>query len=188
MSKYIIEIPDGVPFVLLRREAHGKFITKVVPVAELEILNSDYINEHYGSLQDEAYQKGINDGSLDVKLRVEGAYQRGLEDGKNSTEKGCEGCRYVLKFANYDPCKNCSNCYTSKYEPMPKEDDRIEVGDEVIWSDGSTIIVTMVYVDGGSEWCDGVNQNGRAYHVLLENVRKTDKHYDIQSILEAMKK
>lgn len=57
MSKYIIEIPDDVPFVLLRRAAHGKFITKVVPVVELEELNSDYINEHFGSLQDEAMNK-----------------------------------------------------------------------------------------------------------------------------------
>ena len=28
---------------------------------ELEELNSDYINEHYGSLQDEAYEQGLND-------------------------------------------------------------------------------------------------------------------------------
>ena len=73
--------------------------------------------------------------------------------------------------------------YKDKYEPAPHSD-RIEVGDEVIWSDGSAIIVTMVYVDGGSEWCDGVNQNGRAYHVLLENVHKTGRHFIIGSILK----
>lgn len=59
--KYIIYIPDYVPFVLLRGEVNGKFITKVVPVAELEELNSDYINKNFGSLQDEAYQQGLND-------------------------------------------------------------------------------------------------------------------------------
>ena len=57
MSKYIIEIPDYVLYVLLKEEVYGKFITKVVPVAELEELNSDYINENFGSLQDEAMNK-----------------------------------------------------------------------------------------------------------------------------------
>ena len=67
------------------------------------------------------------------------------------------------------------------------EPDRIEVGDEVVWSYGATIVVTMTYVDGGVEWCDGVSKDGRACHVYLENVRKTGKHYDIASILEAMR-
>lgn len=31
---------------------------------------------------DEAYKKGVNDGSLDVKIRTEGAYQKGFNDGK----------------------------------------------------------------------------------------------------------
>ena len=82
--KYIIEIPDDVQYVLLNGKADNKYYTAVHPIAELEELNSDYINEHFGSLQDEAYQKGINDGSLDVKQRVEGAYQKGFEDGKKS--------------------------------------------------------------------------------------------------------
>jgi transcription antitermination factor NusG len=31
---------------------------------------------------DDAYKRGINDGSLDVKQRAEGAYQKGFNDGK----------------------------------------------------------------------------------------------------------
>ena len=110
--KYIIEIPDDVQYVLLSGKADNKYYTAVRPIAELEELNSDYINEHFGSLQDEAYHKGF-------------------EDGKNSIDMGCEGCRYSLRFAKDEPCKSCSNCYKSKYESMPKEDDRIEVGDEL---------------------------------------------------------
>jgi hypothetical protein len=44
-------------------------------VDDLEELNSDYINEHYGELQDEAYLKGF-------------------KDGKNNVENGCDGCKY----------------------------------------------------------------------------------------------
>ena len=61
MSKYIIEIPDDVQYVLLNGQTDNKCYTVVRPVAELEELNSDYINEHYGELQDEAYQAGMRD-------------------------------------------------------------------------------------------------------------------------------
>ena len=85
--KYIIEIPDDVQYVLFNGQTDNKCYTAVRPVAELEVLNSDYINEHYGQMQDEAYKRGINDGSLDVKLRVEGAYQRGLDDAQPKSGK-----------------------------------------------------------------------------------------------------
>ena len=32
-----------------------------IALENLERLDSDYINEHYGELQDEAYQQGMND-------------------------------------------------------------------------------------------------------------------------------
>ena len=67
MSKYIIEIPDDVQYVLLNGKADNKYYTAVRPVAELEVLNSDYINEHYGSLQDEAYKRGYEDGKKSVE-------------------------------------------------------------------------------------------------------------------------
>lgn len=68
-----------------------------------------------------------------------------------------------------------------------KHSDRIEVGDEAKWN-SDVIVITRVYEDGGFNWCDGISQDGRAFHVLAENVRKTGKHYDIASILEAMRK
>ena len=115
---------------------------------ELEELNSDYINDNYGNLQEDAYKRGLEDGKksgYEKGLNAVGTYRKGhaigyeegYEDGKKSIDKGCEGCRYVLKFANDDPCKNCSNCYTSKYAPMPKQDDPINVGDEVILASDS---------------------------------------------------
>ena len=135
MSKYIIEIPDDVQYVLFNGKADNKYYTAVRPVAELEVLNSDYINEHYGELQDEAYQKGF-------------------EDGKKSVS---------------DP-------------------DRIEVGDEVNW-DGDCFIVTKIFQPRNmKEQCDGIDDDGSVYHgILMEDLKKTGKHYDIQSILEAMR-
>ena len=104
---------------------------------ELEELNSDYINEHFGNLQDEAYQ-------------------RGFEDGKKSVS---------------DP-------------------DRIEVGDEVRFlpNDRKGIVtachVPDVYAENDkyAVFCGTTME-----YVLRQHITKTGKHYDIQSILEAMR-
>ena len=184
MSKYIIDTgdylftTDGV--LVAGFDCDNKPATFYNSLDNLEELNSDYINEHFSSLQDEAYLRGLEeaweaarkimcDDGIDMNTLCT-IFRRGCSD---SIIRDYSASEAIAKLKAYEDGKHS---------------DRIEVGDEVIWSDGSTIIVTMVYVDGGSEWCDGVNQNGRAYHVLLENVRKTGKHYDIQSILEAMRK
>ena len=197
--KYIIEIPDGVPYVLLRREDFG--ITKVVPVADLEELDSDYINEHYGELQDEAYQRGINDGSLDVKQRVEGAYQKGLEDAWEAARRivvdtdhgglalgtlseifGTQSCSYIMRENTAQEAIDKIKAYEDK------RSDRIEVGDEVNW-DGVCFIVTKIFQPRNmKEQCDGIDDDGSVYHdILMEDLKKTGKHYDIASILEAMR-
>lgn len=93
MSKYIIEIPDDVPFVLLRREAYGKFITKVVPVAELEVLNSDYINKNFGSLQDEAMNKAWEAARKIVVDTDHG----GIASGTLGEIFGTQGYSYIMR-------------------------------------------------------------------------------------------
>ena len=199
--KYIIEIPDDVQYVLFNGQTDNKCYTAVRPVAELEVLNSDYINEHYGQMQDEAYQKGINDGSLDVKQRVEGAYQRGLEDAWEAAQKVV--CKTTAGGMSLDTLKEIfgvqspaaimqSNTAQQAIDKIKtyedKRSDRIEVGDEVIWkTENITLIVTSTYEASGLDWCDGVAQDGKVYRTLIENDRKTGKHYDIASILEAMR-
>lgn len=65
MSKYIIEIAEEYEEyfkgVLICGIADGKFAVDVIAREDLEELNSDYINEHFGELQDEAYQAGLKD-------------------------------------------------------------------------------------------------------------------------------
>ena len=196
--KYIIEIPDDVQYVLLNGKADNKYYTAVRPVAELEVLNSDYINEHYGELQDEAYQKGINDGSLDVKQRVEGAYQRGLEDAWETAKKifgyeidgGLDIDELKKAFGSDVYCTadiirtNTAEQAIAKLKAYEdKHSDRIEVGDEVIAPCGKAV-VTLIETDdlvhylysGGDYGC-----------IEPQKLKKTGKHYDIASILEAMR-
>lgn len=65
MSKYIIEIAkeyeEYFKGVLICGIADGKFAVDVIAKEDLEELNSDYINEHFGEMQDEAYQAGMCD-------------------------------------------------------------------------------------------------------------------------------
>ena len=201
-KKYVIDLPDDAQYILINGASENHCYTRVEQVDDLEELNSDYINEHYGELQDEAYQKGINDGSLDVKQRVEGAYQRGLEDAWEAARKiivdtahgGIALCTLGEIFGaqsyTYIMCENTAQEAIDKIKAYEdgKHSDRIEVGDEVIWTtDNITLIATSTYKVGSINWCDGVAKDGKVYSTLIENDRKTGKHYDIASILEAMR-
>ena len=205
MSKYIIEIAEEYEEyfkgVLICGIADGKFAVDVIAREDLEELNSDYINEHYGQMQDEAYQKGINDGSLDVKQRVEGAYQRGLEDAWEAAKK------LFSSMADSDiekafPIEWNNGGFKALMNLQPqeaiaklkayedKQKDRIEVGDEVEW-DGDKYVVT--YLNYDIETSEITDYDLLAYdgsvvdHVKKCTFTKTGKHYDIASILEAMR-
>ena len=167
MSKYIIEIDDDLSFDVqflqaIGAEPNGVVRIRHIEFEKLEELNSDYINEHYGKLQDEAYK-------------------RGFEDGKEAIHKGCEGCRYSGTPQGDSPCFSCSNYYSNNWQ---KQDDEIKVGDEVDWS-GDKFIVTRIFQP---EECDGVDVDGCTYHdVLISGLTKTGRHFDIEGILREMR-
>ena len=171
MSKYIIDTgdylftTDGV--LVVGFDCDNKPATFYNSLENLEELNSDYINEHYGELQDEAYQKGF-------------------EDGKNNVENGCEGCKYESRSECEQPCCKCKRGCMDFYDPMSK-DDRIEVGDEVDW-DGDCFVVTRIYQPLIDKRCNGIAKDGSVYmDVVYDRLTKTGRHFDIASILEAMK-
>ena len=201
MSKYIIEIAkeyeEYFKGVLICGIADGKFAVDVIAREDLEELNSDYINEHYGELQDEAYQKGINDGSLDVKLRVEGAYQRGLDDAWEAARRivvdtdhgglalgtlseifGTQSYYYIMRENTAQEAIDKIKAYEHK------DSDRIEVGDEVISDAGTKYTVTSIT---GKDSAVGFSGRGLWCFNAIDKLKKTGKHYDIASILEAMR-
>lgn len=165
MSKYVIDLGKDVRIVQsISVTPYGNAYTHTEGIANLEELNSDYINEHYGSLQDEAYQ-------------------RGLEDGRAQDSHGCEGCEW--DGTPFDVCSKCRNSYKNLYE-RKDTDDEIKVGDEVRWYN-EKIVITCLHYNNGFNWCDGINKDGRVFNVLKEKVTKTGHHFDIDKILEEMK-
>ena len=201
MSKYIIELEDDIKYLTINGRTDNRCYTLVRPVAELEVLNSDYINEHYGQMQDEAYQKGINDGSLDVKQRVKGAYQRGLEDAWEAAQKVV--CKTTAGGMSLDTLKEIfgvqspaaimqSNTAQQAIDKIKtyedKRSDRIEVGDEVTHKSDSVVWKAVcIRIDGDRQHMNLMGYTGSVGYYPVDDFTKTGKHYDIASILEAMR-
>jgi hypothetical protein len=165
--KYIIEIAKEYEKyfkgILICGIADGKFAVDVIAREDLEELTSDYINEHFGELQDEAYK-------------------RGFEDGKWESEDGCTGCQYEGKVVTGPPCITCCNSYRNQWTAK-KQDDEIKAGDEVIDKDGDKTIVTHIH----GELFDGLCHDGSTMSDLfLEDVDRTGRHFDIDKLLEEM--
>lgn len=184
--KYIIEIKpeyeDSFKGLMILGARDSKLFVDVADVANLEVLNSDYINEHYGQLQQDAYDKGYKDGRNVTETQAHNdAYQRGFEDGKAVNERGCEGCKYAGKVVTGPPCITCSNSYKNQWAA---KDDKIEVGDEVAGKDGDKTIVTNIHGD----LFDGLCSDGSTMtDLFLDDNRKTGRHFNIDKILEEMK-
>ena len=174
MSKYIVDIDDFEPH--FKVDSIGVFgigkslsyseedhsWSRIKSIEEFEELNSDYINEHFGELQDEAYQ-------------------RGLEDGKWKAENGCTGCKYEGNTGEHLPCEYCMNNFKNQW--TAKQKDRIEVGD-IVEVYGNLGVVTYMYE---LEACVMMIEDGSSGNWNLGELKKTGKHYDIASILEAMR-
>ena len=169
MSKYIIEIKpeyeDSFKGLMILGAKDSNLFVDTLAVEDLEELNSDYISEHFGDLQDTAYQKGF-------------------EKGKDVRIKGCEGCMYQDTTIEHNPCNLCCNAFLNRWTA---KDDKIEVGDEVETKDGKRFVVTTFGSGIDGDIAVGVCADGFGLGVDLKELRKTGRHFDIQSILEAMR-
>lgn len=164
MSKYIIELgEDAKAIQSISVTSLGNVYVDSWYVENLEELNSDYINEHFGELQDTAYQKGFEDG---VTKRTDG--------------DTCIGCK--LQGTDSNICDQCCNSYANQWTA---KDDKIEVGDEVVGTAGHRGFVTKPI---NSESVYVVWEDGSCGANDLKDLKKTGRtRYDIEKILEAMK-
>lgn len=169
MSKFIIEVSVDAQYIMINGVRMGDCYTQTTYIADIEELNSNYINKHFSDLQDTAYQ-------------------RGLEDGKAQSERGCEGCKYEGKNRINPPCVLCCNAFKNQWTA---KDDKIEVGDEVEWTGDKYIVTYINYDIDTSEITDYdlLGEDGSvAEHVKKCAFVKTGRHFDIASILEDMRK
>ena len=175
--KYIIESNDVIGYTPKYAMLFGDGYM-IQPLEDLEELNSDYINEHYGELQDEAYQRGLEDAweaakklfSSMADSDIEKAFPIEWNNGGFKALMNLQPQEAIAKLKAYED----------------KNSDRIEVGDEVRTRDGApshTFLVTKVI----DSHVYGISDDGSWDYWTKDEVTKTGKHYDIASILEAMR-
>lgn len=183
--KYIVEIAkeyeEYFKGILICGIAEGKFAVDVIAKEDLEQLNSDYINEHYGDLQDTAYQRGLNDAwNVARKIAME------TDDGGVSISAlyemfGTESMCMIMKNNTvYDATDKLK-----AYEEKQKADNKIEVGDEVIYNGTTKCIV--VRPEDDERYASLIDSDGTHYFADHRECKKTGRHFDIHKILKEMK-
>lgn len=193
MSRYVIELRPDCKVVQEICESDGKVSIGAKSIEYFEELNADYINEHYGSLQDDAYQRGLEDGKQTAvgaaELREKLEYQKGFKDGKAIHEKGCDGCEFESRTNPDAPCLYCSNNFKNLWRSKKPIDDKIEVGDEVTdLQSGANFVVTHLWKNNHGEMgVSGFNGDCSAFSATFNKVKKTGRHFNIDKILEDMR-
>ena len=173
MSKYIVEIKpeyeDSFKGLMILGAKDSNLFVDTLAVEDLEELNSDYINEHFGDLQDEAYK-------------------RGFEDGKGAINKGCEGCQFEGTEIYLRPCSACRNAYPNQWTAK-KQDDEINVGDIVERYLNGKLDGTGIYLREDGDYWNCLFWTGTVFGTFAypkNQFKKTGRHVDIESILEDM--
>lgn len=199
--KYIIEIKpeyeDSFKGLMILGAKDSNLFVDTLAVDDLEELNSDYINEHFGDLQDDAYNKGYaqcqDDYGDALKHTKDTAYHRGLNDAWEAARK------LFSSMADSDiekafPIEWNNGGFNALINLQPqeaieklkayeeKQDDKFKFGDEIIDSNGVKGCVismnneksnTMYALFGGYRVPQCIRQ---------KNYRKTGKHYDVDGI------
>ena len=190
--KYIIDIKpeyeDSFKGLMILGAKDSNLFVDTLAVENLEELNSDYINEHFGSLQDDAYKRGLEEGN-DI------GYKDGVKDGQNEAWEAAR--KLFSSMANSDiekvfPTEWNNGGFHALMNLQPQEaierlksyeDDKIKRGDIVnikgSCNDGLLGVVTKVWEDNCYiVWGDG---SGGAW--CKDSVVKTSKHIDVDKFL-----
>lgn len=212
MSKYIIEFEEK-PLCVFDKDTQTYFprlwrvkgfnglVFDKEGLSRLEELNSDYINEHFGDLQNTAYQRGLEEGNNI-------GYKNGVKDGQNKAWEAAKKIaemwtridneEFLAVFGITERIghstirslfeKQTANEAIEKLKAYEqKRSDKIKRGDivniEGCCKDNLLGVVTKVWEDNCYiMWGDG---SGGAWS--KDSVVKTGKHIDIDKILEELR-
>lgn len=177
-DKFVIEITGKENGAYVSEQfAQGNEIRTVFPECMLdsfEKLDSDYINEHYGELQDEAYQQGMNDAWEIAKKLYLDKRNGGLSDVELEEIFGQLTVSKI--FMRYTPQE-----IEAKIEAWEKSKAEIKTGDVVRHDKMGVHIVTNVR-EGGIYTLMSIN--GQCACSERKHLTKTGRTIDIQGILE----
>ena len=206
MSKYIIDIPKTVGMLEKVGSVSYTYFdgiqvqTIVLKSDEIEELNSDYINEHFGWLQDDAYQRGL-DEAWEAARKIFGPNT----DGGYCMEQIREILGKRSLFCATDVIRQCTiNEVIEKlkaYEEKQKAEDDIKLGDEKAEDDiklGDELEHTVsgytskaIFLEQIDEdWYTCLFWTSCGFAILSypkSQFKRTGKHFDIDKFLEEMR-
>ena len=161
---------------------------------------SRILEQNHQAIFDAGYKQGINDGSLDIKMRVDGAYEKGLNDAweciKKISNMNFKDRHKALDIdASHDTLVDIVKAFSpseaiakiKEYEEKQKQTNEIKVGDEVIdgevFNNGKGIVTFASPIILCIMWYDGTT--GRRN---LTDVKKTGRTFPkISEVLEQLK-
>ena len=143
-----------------------------------DIIRHNTASEAIAKLKAYEAEQGHSD-TIDESYTI--GYKQANNNSKSNTE--CDGCLYDYGIKEHSLCHTCSNAYINHWTAK-KQDDKIEVGDEVKHDRGWVAVVTQIDESGLS--C--VDKSGAvASYSDTNKFRKTGRHFDIEKILEEMR-
>lgn len=141
---------------------------------KLDRLDADYINEHYGELQDEAYQQGMNDAWEIAKKLYLNKKNGGLSDVELEKIFGQMTTSEI--FLQYTPRE-----VEAKIEAWEKAKQEIKVGDVVMDTENDVFVVLRKLDDFVYAL---LNSKGKHKYSDAKYLTKTGRAIDIASVLE----
>ena len=187
--KYIIESNDVIGYTPKYAMLFGDGYM-IQPLEDLEELNSDYINEHYGVLQDEAYQRGVEDGRNETWEAAKklswaekyGGYGDRLDKVFDRTD--------TFDFLEYSPNEAIDKL--KAYEEKQKAEDDIKLGDELehTVSGYTSKAIFLEQIEDDEDWYTCLFWTSCGFAILSypkSQFKRTGKHFDIDKFLEEMR-
>ena len=174
-DKFVIEIKEIVQskgqIILDEMIATKEYVDK------LQVLDSDYVNEYFGELQDEAYNAGSNDAWGLAKRIASSEENGGIGIATQADIFGIYMAGPILREHTYQEAL----AKIEAYEKTKKAE--IKVGDIVhVKSKNIELIVTRV--DTEHRGIYGMNKAGMSQWEDIDNLTKTDRFTEIQGLLD----
>ena len=155
MSKYIIDLRPDCKVVQQICASDENVNVGARSIGLLDELTDDYVKKNFKDL-------------------LEGEYQRGLEEGKKAT------FGLVADASNAEYQKGFEDGKAQR-----EYDDKIEVGDDVIYNGTTKCLVVRPETD--ERYAVLIDSNGNHHHADHSECKKTGRHFDIDKILEEMR-
>ena len=193
MSKYVIEIEKR-PFrradsisvdfseELYRVEGFNSLVFDKHGLDKLEPLTAEYVNEHFGSLQDDAYNKGLEDAWELARKMLRMCDADLLDIFTECYASVCTALQAIQKYTVHEALAKLQ-----AYEQKHKEDADFCVGDEVQSEFGDNCIVTKSSVGVDKKQMYVMFGDGSTGEREKVYFHRTGKHYDIAALLKKMK-